>query len=70
VDIKQLTGHDLQALVTGEIVEVRGVSGIVTTVETAKRAPCLCRVHAMSGKTYDLVAYNEELDMFNVEEVR
>ena len=67
MDLKQITTKDLSALVRCEIVQVRGISGVVATVETAKQAAGLVQMHAMSGQVYDIVAYIPELDTFNVE---
>ena len=67
MELKQITATDLQALVNGHIVDIRGVSGEPTTVEIAKQAPRLIQMHAMSGDKYDLVHYIAELDTFNVE---
>ena len=65
--IHQMTAEQMQALVDSEIVQVRGISGIETTVDIAKQAAGLVRMHAMAGYTYDIVAYIPELDTFNLE---
>jgi len=69
MELHQITAKDLQALVASKIVQVRGISGIETTVDIAKQAAGLVQMHAMSGKTYDIVAYIAELDTFNVEAI-
>ena len=66
--LKQITASDLKALTDSEIVQVRGISGVPTTVDIAKQAAGLVRMHPMSGRVYDIVAYIAELDTFNVEE--
>jgi hypothetical protein len=67
MELKQITRQDLQALADSEIVSVKGISGIATTVDIAKAAPGLVQIHSLSGQTYDIVAYIAELDTFNVE---
>jgi hypothetical protein len=67
MDIKQIESTDLSKLVESEIIELRGISGVLTTVEIAKQAPTLVQAHALSGLVLDLVAYIPELDTFNVE---
>ena len=67
MELHQITATDLQALVNSKIAQVRGISGIETTVSVAKQAAGVVRMHAMSGATYDIVAYIPELDTFNVE---
>ena len=67
MELHQITATDLQALVNSEIAQVRGISGIETTVGIAKQAAGLARMHTMAGATYDIVAYIPELDTFNVE---
>ena len=65
--LHQITATDLQALVNSEIAQVRGISGIETTVDIAKQAAGLARMYTMAGAVYDIVAYIPELDTFNVE---
>ena len=60
---------DLQALVKTGIVEMRGVSGVPTDVETAKRALHITQMHAMSDRVYQVVGYNAKCDEFLMKEV-
>ena len=64
-----LNSYDLQKLVDSEIVEIRGASGVPTTVEIAKHAPTCVQVHAMSGLTFN-VLYNATIDQFKLARVR
>ena len=70
MDLKQITAKDLSALVRSEIVQVRGISGAMTTVEIAKQAAELTQMHAMSGLVYNIVAYLPDLSTFYVERVQ
>ena len=60
-----LNSFDLQKLVDGEIVEIRGISGKPATVAQAKHAPTCVQVHAMSGLTFN-VLYNATIDQFKL----
>ena len=45
---------DLEALVTAEIIEVKGTSGVSASPKVAALAPQVIQVHAMSGIVYDV----------------
>ena len=65
----RITTNDLQALVRTGIVEMRGVSGVKTDVETAKRALHITQMHAMSDKVFLVVGYNAWRDQFLMKEM-
>jgi len=67
--MKTINKNNLQALVDCEVVEIRGVSGVLTTVDVAMEAPGLTRMHAMSGEVYEIVSYTAEIETFNVKSV-
>ena len=72
--LHQITKENLQTLVDGQIVEIRGISGIqVEGPGEANKAASLCgvvRMHAMSSAVYELCSYMAEIGTFNVEEVK
>jgi len=67
--MKVITGSELAKLENAEIVTIKGISGIKTDTATAKQAPQLVEIHAMSGKVYSVLAYIVEIDQFNVEQI-
>lgn len=65
--IHQMPAGALQGLIDSNIITLRGFSGIETTVEIAKQAAGLVRMHTPDDRIYDIVAYIPELDTFNIE---
>jgi len=65
--VKVISRENLQGLVDCGIVQLRGVSGAPTDVETAVQAPKLVEIHAMSGLVFRICGFDAETDQFTTE---